>query len=359
MSERIWTARERRQASEGATSQSQEGASARTGSVAHAPILPTDGADRNPLSTSGATENVPTVASGREARPLYTRTASRDPRESARVRLLRALDHWFRGESHAKPMTIEELTTHEVAAPGASAGAYLAELPSRDVDVLDFWCGSGGEAIWLAPKLRSVVGVDTKRSNIQQARRAVSRARLSNCTFQLMKDDCIPLPDASVDAVFSTGAFEHVMDLRLAFSEIARVLRPGGILATKFGPLFYSPYGYHMQWACRVPYAHLLFGLDPVMTLGRERTGQLLDVQDWRETGLNCCRFADFRRAALASGLELRRFDAIPVLGVRPLTRVPVLRDLFIFGIDCVLRRPVRTTGAGVDVAPVEKVTSV
>jgi SAM-dependent methyltransferase len=256
-------------------------------------------------------------------------------------------------------MMVEEPPTHEVVEPGVSAGAYLSELPSRDVDVLDFWCGSGGQAIWLASKVRSIVGIDVNRSNIQQARRAASRARLRNCTFQLMKDGCIPLPDASVDAVFSTDTFEHVMDLRLAFSEIARVLRPGGILATKFGPLFYSPYGYHMQWACSVPYAHLLFGLDAVMTLRRERTGHLVDVQNWQGTGLNCRRFGDFRRAALASGLELQRFDAVPVLGLTPLTRIPVLRDFFIFGIDCVARRRLPLASAGADVAQVERVTSV
>ena len=221
-------------------------------------------------------------------------------------------------------------------------GGYLSELPSRDVDVLDFGCGWGGETLWLASKVRSVTGVDIEAASIAQARRALGRTRISNCSFHAMKDGCIPLPDASVDAVFSTDTFEHVMDLETAFGEIARVLRPGGTLVTRFGPLFYSPYGYHMQWACRVPYAHVLFGLDAVLALRRERTGHPLDVADWQGTGLNCRRFAEFKRAALGAKLELVRFDAVPVLGLAPLTRLPLVRDLFIFGVDCVARRPRR-----------------
>jgi SAM-dependent methyltransferase len=259
-------------------------------------------------------------------------------------------------------MTAEEQTTHEVAKASTSMGAYLTELPSRDVDVLDFGCGWGGETLWLATKVRSVVGVDVERSSIQQARRALSHAGSSNCAFRLMKDGCIPLGDASVDAVFSTDTFEHVMDLRLAFGEIARVLRPGGVLVTKFGPLFYSPYGYHMQWACRVPYAHLLFGLDAVMALRRERTGRLLEVTNWQGTGLNCRRFSDFKRAVLGSGLQLKRFDAVPVLGLTPLTRVPLLRDLFIFGVDCVACRATpapSVVGSATQPAALERTTSV
>jgi SAM-dependent methyltransferase len=237
-------------------------------------------------------------------------------------------------------MTAEEQTTHEVAKADGSMGRYLAQLPTSDVDVLDFGCGWGGETLWLAPHVRSIVGVDVERSSIQQARRALQRTAITNCTFvTTRKNGQIPLPDAHVDAVFSTDTFEHVMDLDLAFSEIARVLKPGGVLITRFGPLFYSPYGYHMQWACRVPYAHLLFGLDPILALRRERTGHVYEPPDWQTTGLNCYRFLDFKRAALGAGLELTRFEPVPVLGLKALTRVPLLRDLFIFGVDCVARR--------------------
>jgi SAM-dependent methyltransferase len=39
----------------------------------------------------------------------------------------------------------------------------------------------------------------------------------------------LPVRDSSVDCIFATGLLEHVEDHRAVLSEIARVLRPGGI----------------------------------------------------------------------------------------------------------------------------------
>ena len=161
-----------------------------------------------------------------------------------------------------------------------------------------------------------------------------------NCRFVSSPDGRLPLPDASVDAVFSTDTFEHVMNLELAFLEIFRVLRPGGVLRAAFGPLFYSPYGYHLQWACQVPWAHLVFGLAPILELRFEHAGTRLPAKQWEDTGLNRKRFGDYRAAARVAGFELLRFDALPVRGLSIATKVPGLRDLLTFGVDCVARKP-------------------
>ena len=59
------------------------------------------------------------------------------------------------------------------------------------------------------------------------ARTALAATPIRNCRFELSADGRLPFPDASFDAVLSTDTFEHVMDLDLAFVEIARVLRRG------------------------------------------------------------------------------------------------------------------------------------
>ena len=46
--------------------------------------------------------------------------------------------------------------------------------------------------------------------------------------FLQSNEGSVPLPDQSVDVVFSTNVFEHVMHLEGAFGKVARVLRPGG-----------------------------------------------------------------------------------------------------------------------------------
>ena len=55
----------------------------------------------------------------------------------------------------------------------------------------------------------------------------------------------LEFPNNSFDRVFSVNSFEHVGDMAKAFSEMQRVLRPGGILFTIFGPIWSSPVGHH------------------------------------------------------------------------------------------------------------------
>ena len=254
------------------------------------------------------------------------------------VSVLKGLNSVFSPE-RAAPMSGAEQTAHEIKKAAGSMGRYLEHFAAKDIDVLDYGCGWGGETLWLADHVRSVVGFDVEQSSIDQALSALKTSGQANCTFICDPSGRIGVPDASFDAVFSTDTFEHVMDLGFAFREIQRVLRPGGLLVTQFGPLFYSPYGYHLRWACQVPWAHLIFGLQPVLELRNQCAGTTMTANTWEETGLNRRRFVEFKQAAVDAGLELRRFEALPVKGVTILTKIPQVRDLFIFGIDCVARK--------------------
>jgi SAM-dependent methyltransferase len=254
--------------------------------------------------------------------------------------LLTLLDRVFPPNAGAY-MSDDQQTAHELVKASSSMGEYLAELGearARDLDVLDYGCGWGGETMWLARRVRTATGVDVDPDSIRQAQQAA--AAIHNCRFAWSADGRLPFEAASFDAVFSTDTFEHVMDLDLAFGEIARVLRPGGSLLTRFGPLFHSPLGYHLYWACQVPYAHLLFGLDAIAALRASRGGSTERPASWQSLGLNAKRFDDFKASAARSGLQLVRFDPIPVKGLTVMTVIPKVKDFFIFGVDCHLTRP-------------------
>jgi SAM-dependent methyltransferase len=234
-------------------------------------------------------------------------------------------------------MSPEQRTTRELAKASGSMGVYLDELGRTDVDVLDFGCGWGGETIWLAERVRRVTGVDIDASHLDQARTAQKAYRSTNCRFELGTTD---IASASVDAVFSTDTFEHVQDLPGTFAELFRVLKPGGHLIAQWGPLFHSPYGYHLSWATRVPYAHLLCGLDAILAVRNARAPEPFHARTWTEMGLNRRTYRDYRRAAENSGFELTRFRRMPVRNLTALATLPFVGRLFTFGIDAHLVKP-------------------
>jgi SAM-dependent methyltransferase len=233
-------------------------------------------------------------------------------------------------------------TEHEWRKASRTLGTYLSEMPSTDITVLDFGCGWGGETLWLATQVTSVVGVDTESAAIAQANRALASSGATNCRFEQCGSR-LPFPDNAFDAVFSTDTFEHVMDLDAAFSELFRVLRPGGVVLSRFGPLFFSPHGYHLYWACKIPYAHLLFGLNGVLTLRNARCPSPAHATSWQTMGLNGRRFREYRRSAVDAGFAPDRFRRIPVRNQRRLAALPIVGDLLTFGIDLRLRKPARS----------------
>ena len=55
--------------------------------------------------------------------------------------------------------------------------------------------------------------------------------------------------DSSFDIVYSINSFEHILDLESCINDIYRVLRPGGLLFSKFTPIWSSRRGHH-TWIC-------------------------------------------------------------------------------------------------------------
>ncbi len=90
--------------------------------------------------------------------------------------------------------------------------------------VVDFGCGTGILFPELLAKGYRVVGLDLSLDMLKASREVT--------TVSLVCGDgcCLPLASASFDAVFCRGSIHHVPDLKLAFQEIVRVLKPGGYL---------------------------------------------------------------------------------------------------------------------------------
>jgi 2-polyprenyl-3-methyl-5-hydroxy-6-metoxy-1,4-benzoquinol methylase len=90
---------------------------------------------------------------------------------------------------------------------------------------LDAACGTGRHSGYLASRGHRVIGVDSSADMLRRA-----RERVPDGEFHRGDLHRLPLPDDQVDLAVCALALAHLTDLRPAFAELARVLRPGGHL---------------------------------------------------------------------------------------------------------------------------------
>ena len=98
-------------------------------------------------------------------------------------------------------------------------------------DVLDVGSGAGMDTLVAAQMVGptgSVTGIDMTPEMVAKARGSTAEMGLGNVTFVEGSAEHLPFDDASFDVVISNGVIDLIPDKDAVFSEITRVLRPGG-----------------------------------------------------------------------------------------------------------------------------------
>lgn len=117
--------------------------------------------------------------------------------------------------------------------------AVLAGLTvPADGSILDLGCGVGDLTARLADLVPhgTVVGVDAAKDMVDTARAAANRPNLRFTHARAQELDRVTEPD-SYDAVVSVAALHWIpaADHQRVLTQVARVLRPGGVLRAEFG----------------------------------------------------------------------------------------------------------------------------
>lgn len=137
---------------------------------------------------------------------------------------------------------------------GQKIALMRTKLPLDDVrDSLELGCDDGMVAAGLAKLGKNAHALDIHAKGFD------CRAQAAGVKFIEADAAAIPLPDESMDLVYSFAAFEHFPEPEAVLREARRVLRKGGYLYLSYGPLYGSPYGRHAYRQVPVPYCHYLF----------------------------------------------------------------------------------------------------
>lgn len=133
----------------------------------------------------------------------------------------------------------------------ATITAALSRHAARDGVLLDVGCWDGGHTVAYgeACRVKQLFGVEVCEDQAQAAERL--NIQVARCNLEQPR---LPWPDASMDVVVCNQVLEHLKNIFAVMDEIARVIKPGGILVASV-PNLGSLHSRIM----------LLFGLQPSM----------------------------------------------------------------------------------------------
>jgi ubiquinone/menaquinone biosynthesis C-methylase UbiE len=146
----------------------------------------------------------------------------------------------------------------------------LAQVPRPGL-VVDIGCGTGLSTRLWAGRAERVVGVEPNADMRRQAERATTGPAAAAVTYREGTSTRTGLPDGCADIVTCVQSL-HWMDPAPTFTEIARILRDGGVFAAcdcDWPPT--------MHWQAEAAYAAFTAGIGELET----RHGVSTDVRKW------------------------------------------------------------------------------
>ncbi len=109
------------------------------------------------------------------------------------------------------------------------AAAIIREMPlSKDMDALDFGCGTGLSTLKLQPLVKTITGADSSPGMLSVLRSKIEAQGLTNVRAQFVDFEKGARVDGGYDLIVSSMVMHHVPDTLALFKEWFNLLRPDG-----------------------------------------------------------------------------------------------------------------------------------
>jgi ubiquinone/menaquinone biosynthesis C-methylase UbiE len=145
--------------------------------------------------------------------------------------------HFHRGPAYAAEFlkydraALDQLPQQSTASFAGVANPHRIDRIGEAETVVDIGCGAGMDLLLAAKSVGpkgQAIGIDMTESMREKALDAARIAGLENVELRLGDAMALPLDDESVDVVISNGVLNLVPDKSVAYSEVFRILKPGG-----------------------------------------------------------------------------------------------------------------------------------
>jgi arsenite methyltransferase len=147
--------------------------------------------------------------------------------------------HFHRGPEYAARLLGYDLAElralpETATAPFAGVGnPFLMDSMPAGATVIDIGSGAGMDCLLAARRVGpggSVIGIDMTDAMLARARVGAAEAGLNHVRFEKADMTALPLESGTVDVVISNGVINLAPDKEAVFSELNRVVKPGGRL---------------------------------------------------------------------------------------------------------------------------------
>jgi len=121
---------------------------------------------------------------------------------------------------------------HRVELANAVGEAILREVrPTRDMDILDYGCGTGLLGLYLLPHVRSVTGADSSPGMIEVLEHKIRAGGLRHARATRLDLEHDPVPESSYHLIAVNMVMHHVERTDVLLAAFRRMLLPDGLLA--------------------------------------------------------------------------------------------------------------------------------